>query len=171
MRKTDFETIKKSIQVPIDRIRDHYDIYWGAGRLLELANIDLRQKFLKQENKYQLAVNERNVDAIKQHGAGLIRGYEALNKYAIDKDFKPEPEWSWTAPYKDSKKTITVCRTDADAKRRGLQGKAVFSLREVISFIPEQILDIRANFTTSDIENVKSKVDEPFDDPLGINDA
>ena len=68
--------------------------------------------------------------------------------------------------YKDNDKTISICRTDADAKRRGLQGKAVFSLREIISFIPEQILDIRASFTTSDIENVKSKVDEPFDDPI-----
>ena len=166
IRKTDFETERKSIQIPIDRIKNHYDIYWGADRLIELANMDLRKKFLTQENKYQLAVNERNVEGMKQHGAGLIRGYEALNKYAIDKDFKPEPEWSWTAPYKDTDKTITICRTDADAKRRGLQGKAVFSLREIISFIPEQILDIRASFTTSDIENVKSKVDEPFDDPI-----
>jgi hypothetical protein len=115
--------------VEIDQLMAAVDRDWGFARLPQLVPNDLAQKFARQVQKYQQAVEDDDEAAIELHAGGLRRGVAALEAAARAAghmprhEQPPEPERPahWIVPL-SGQAYIRVVKTHDEARLLGADG-------------------------------------------------
>ena len=161
MHTTEGEIAKKARLDGVRQVRDEFAIKWGAGQLRLIVGDEMRIRFDRQSIRFKDALAMNDMAQIETQGEAMKRAYHALDAEAHRLGRIPPPESVWTVVHPRSGETIWVAETDADARRIAMKGRVTFSLREIATFIPGGVLEIRKQIPMSE---VLPEVD--FDDPI-----
>lgn len=77
------------ILIHLDNVAEGYNVRWGRGRLLELAPQELKDKFVRQNDKIQMAASIGHAADLEALSLGLERGWKALEDSASASGHKP----------------------------------------------------------------------------------
>jgi len=75
----------------LDQVARQMEDTWGTGRLMQLVDDVMRDKFFKQMAKLNAAIEKNDPDEVGTHAAALGRGWVALDKAARHVGHKPKP--------------------------------------------------------------------------------
>lgn len=134
---------------------------WGIGNLIDYADDALKEKWYAQNKKLDDAVKNRNYGQVCQLVDGTIRGWEALEKAAIDAGKKPaEPEFMEVKL--DSGFHLRIASSVSSARRASEKGVVCMSLGEVARLIEaryKDVYEVKKHIPDAIVESVS----EPFD--------
>lgn len=104
----------QSIIEGVDEVTRQHEAVWGVGRLDLLVSDELRVKFRKQIDRFNAAIYDHNLDAVRKSGEAMKRAWITLAEAAIAAGHKPlEPE-VWEIAMPDGK-VIAFTKTNAEA--------------------------------------------------------
>lgn len=152
----------------VDEVARQMETRWGVGRLEFLVSDELREKFRKQFRRFNEAIQEHDVEKVRQAGAGMRRGWEALDKAAIAAGAQQLDPDIWEIQLADGR-VVALCRTKADAFATYRAGRHVDvwttdEIKRLIESFP-QIALAKQTFPGALVENVRTKgLAEPVED-------
>lgn len=151
----------------VDELVSRMERKWGVGRLELLVDDELREKFRRQFRRYNDAIHEHDVHKVRQAGAGIRRGWEALDCAAEAAGAKQLDPSIWEIRMSDGR-IAAFCQNNTDAYAATWTGRYidVWTVEEIARLIekfPEIVL-AKKTFPGVTVTNVKSKrIAEPFD--------
>ena len=83
LSQTEVKRIRESVD-KVQTVMDQATAKWGSGRLRLLVNEDLRARFDRQRLAYNRSVWRGDLAEVETHAGAMIRGYEALDKAAME---------------------------------------------------------------------------------------
>ncbi len=99
----------------LDSLAVQFDARWGVSALEKLAPFDMAQKWERQKEKINMAIESGNVEIMQQLFDGTKRGYEAMEDAAVALGHKPHgAPVAWTVAMPDGKE-LAICCTAHDA--------------------------------------------------------
>jgi hypothetical protein len=104
----------QSVVGGVEHLARQMEDKWGVGRLELLVADELREKFRKQLRRFNDAITQQDVHQVRQTGAGMQRGWEALDKAATAADAEPLKEDMWEILLSDGR-VVAFCRDNAHA--------------------------------------------------------
>lgn len=87
-------TVESEIQHHLDRLDEtarEMEMVWGTGRLVQLVDDVLRQKFFKQMASLNKAIEANSPSEVATHAEAMARGWRALDAAARGCGHKPKP--------------------------------------------------------------------------------
>ncbi len=99
----------------LDQAAIDYESRWGVGRLEGLASEELALKWRSQIGKINQAIEDRNSLGMESLMQGAIRGWKALEDYALLQGHQPNDPRYVEYQHKDGV-LYKICYTDADAR-------------------------------------------------------
>lgn len=105
---------------------------WGVGRLELLVSDELREKFCRQQRRFNEAIQSQDVEQVRSAGGAMRRGWEALDQAATESGAQPLSPEVWEIAMTDGR-VIAFCRNRADAYHAFRAGRHadVWTLEEV----------------------------------------
>ena len=100
---------------PLDRLAREMEGAWGYRRLQSLASPDLAVKFESARQKLDEAIKAQDTDEVAKRAAIMIRGWQALEKLAVDAGHTPLGQGLWQAKSGGKTFTVALIREDVDA--------------------------------------------------------
>ena len=125
----------KSVIDGVDHVAVEMENKWGVGRLRLLVEDDMRERFDRQAVLFNEAVFTNDANAVRRHGEGMRKAWQALDKYASDCRFCRIDPTIWEVNGPDG--VIAVVRTNPEAYCVVREGRAVevWTLDEVARVI------------------------------------
>jgi hypothetical protein len=121
----------------VDQVAKQMEAKWGVGRLELLVDDILREKFRRQQRHFDEATkNHDDVERVRQAGAAMKRGYEALDAAAAAAGATLLDPEIWEVPLSDGR-VVAFCRTmpGAFAVYRAGRYLEVWTIEEVARLI------------------------------------
>ncbi len=136
--KSDSLTIKAVID-GVDHVAVEMENEWGVGRLRLLVGDDMRERFDRQAQLFNEAIITNDAKAVRRHGEGMRKAWQALDQYASECRFCPIEPFAWEVNGPDG--IIAVVRTNPEAYAIVREGRAVevWTLDEVAQVIARAI--------------------------------
>ena len=133
-KNTDALAIKSVID-GVDHVAVEMENEWGVGRLRLLVGVDMRERFDRQAELFNEAIYTNDVEAVRRHGEGMRKAWQALGKYASECRFCRIEPTIWEVNGPDG--IIAVVRTIPEAYSIVREGRAaeVWTLEEVARVI------------------------------------
>ena len=100
---------------PLDRVAREYEGKWGYRRLQSLASPELAVKFEGARQKLEEAIKAQDTDEVVKRAAIMIRGWQALEKAAVDAGHTPLGQGLWQDKSGGKTFTVALIREDVDA--------------------------------------------------------
>lgn len=113
----------------LDQVAKQMEDTWGPGRLLQLVDDVMRDKFFKQMAKLNAAIEKNDPDEVGTHAAALGRGWVALDKAARGCGHKPKPHFGLEIRLQDGR--IVAIVPDGEVPQYRQDGTTVITLTEV----------------------------------------
>ncbi len=125
----------KSVIDGVDHVAVEMENKWGVGRLRLLVDDDLRERFDRQAQLFNEAIIFNDARAVRRHGEGMRKAWQALDKYASECRFSRIEPVVWEINGPDG--IIAVVRTNPEAHAVVREGRAleVWTLDEVARVI------------------------------------
>ena len=125
----------KAVIDGVDHVAVEMETKWGVGRLRLLVVDDMRERFDRQAQLFNEAVFTNDVGAVRRHGEGMRKAWQALDKYASEARFCRIDPTVWEVNGPDG--VIAVVRTNPEAYAVVREGRAVevWTLDEVARVI------------------------------------
>jgi hypothetical protein len=128
-----------SVVAGVDETARQQEAKWGVGRLELLVSNELREKFRRQLRRFNDAITEQDVHQIRQAGAAMQRGWEALDEAATEAGAEPLKENMWEILLPDGR-VVAFCQDNMNAY-------AVFRAgRNVDVWTPEEMARLIVSF-------------------------
>ena len=133
-KKPDVLAIRSVID-GVDHVAVEMENKWGVGRLRLLVDDDMRERFDRQAMLFNEAIITNDAKAVRRHGEGMRKAWQALDKYASDCRFCRIEPFAWEINGPDG--IIAVVRTNPEAYAVVREGRAVevWTLDEVARII------------------------------------
>lgn len=153
----------------LDGIAVQYECKWGIGILQQKCSPDLLEKWMRQCEKFEVAMCNRDVNLIRDLVNGFIRAYEMLENDLLTNNINPKD--ATFMAYQINGKEIIVCRDNEDArimaaKRKGNYTHQIFTMSEIASIIDKDH-DLLKNIESSLASQPEKKELDPFDFSVG----
>lgn len=168
MNATPDEIMVNRIIDRLDQEAIAYEARWGVNRLEGLAEGELAEKWLRQCQKVNEAIEDKNPTLLDDLMNGCIRGWKALEDFALSKGHQPNDPRYVEYQHKDGV-IYKICYTDADARlmdRFNGPECRVVTIEEMANLMEErasQAFDIKVNKREKTITFDFDKGDEiPF---------
>lgn len=163
----EYDAIQSVIE-GVDEVAKRYEAKWGVGRLDLLVSDDLREKFRKQQSRFDAAIMEHDLDGVRKSGAGMKRAWEALDLSAIVGGHQPLEPNVWEVAMPDGH-VIAFVQTNAEAavitrSGRYLEVWTVTEIARVIEKFPDIAL-AKQTFPGATVKAVRFK--KPVDWSMG----
>jgi len=138
---TDHATIRAH-QDAVDHAARQAEAKWGVGRLGSLVSVETATKFMRQQNRWQAALqaawNERppikqpTEDTLRAAAGGMQRAWAALDKEATDAGHSPLQPTVWEVALKDGTVAAFV-QTTAEAIKVRADGRyrVIYTVAEI----------------------------------------
>ena len=125
----------KAVIDGVDHVAVEMENEWGVGRLRLLVVDDMRERFDRQAELFNEAIITNDAKAVRRHGEGMRKAWQALGKYASDCRFCRIDPTIWEVNGPDG--VIAVVRTNPEAYAVVREGRAVevWTLDEVVRVI------------------------------------
>jgi hypothetical protein len=160
----------QSVVDGVDEVARQQEAKWGVGRLELLVSDDLREKFRRQLRRFNEAVTEHDVERVRQAGAAMRRGWEALDKAAAEAGAPTLDPDIWEIPLSNGR-VVALCRGRADAFAAARAGRHIDvwtteEIARVIEKFPEIAL-AKQTLPGALVERIRVKCpSEPLPDDL-----
>jgi hypothetical protein len=145
---------------------------WGVGRLELLVSDELREKFRRQLRRFNDAINDNDVERVRQSGPAMRRAWEVLDKAAAEAGQQPIDPDVWEVALSDGR-VVALCRnnTDGSAVSRAGRHVDVWTVDEIVHLIEAfpTIALAKSTFPGARVESARSKRvsrSKVFDDPI-----
>ncbi len=150
----------KSVIDGVDHVAVEMENEWGVGRLRLLVGNDMRERFDRQAALFNEAVFTNDAKAVRRHGEGMRKAWQALGKYASDCRFCRIDPTIWEVNGPDG--IIAVVRTNPEAYAIVREGRAVevWTLDEVARVIAahrDTIGEAKRVFPGAEVVDVRVK--------------
>src|SRR5678816_873764 len=152
----------------LDEVARQQEAKWGVGRLELLVDDELRTKFRRQLRRFNEAITDNDVERVRQSGAAMRRGWEALDQAATKAGAKPIDPEIWEINLADGR-VVALCKTIPEAFAVSRSGRYidVWTVEEIARLIEKfpEIALAKETFPGALVESARSKkVPEPTDD-------
>ena len=94
---TQWEIQSNAVLVELERKKGQHYKKWGVDRLITLVDSEFRVKFWGQMGRVWDATDKKDIDRLRKAVQGMVKGYEALEKWAVDNEISQNPKTRWQA--------------------------------------------------------------------------
>lgn len=122
--------IKRHIDL-LDETARSYEAKWGIGNLPDMVDVELREKWDRQQDKLADAIHGGKVKEVAGLVQGSIRGYKALEDNAIGNGHTPSDPDCWDFVHPESGNHYRICKNITEARAATEKEVIVYSLQEV----------------------------------------
>jgi hypothetical protein len=124
-----------SIALATDRKGRDMDEKWGVNRLQTLVPAEWAEKFKRQARNFSLALESKDLDETRKHGASLERAYAKLDEMASAAGYVPGPAEQWE--FETVEGLVILVKDSSRTGQVERNGRAcqVWSLDEIASVI------------------------------------
>lgn len=133
LNATDFEVQRWICK--FDRVAFRYESRWGIGKLEKLCSIDLQEKWTRQIDKINNAIQEKDLFTLPDLIDGAIRGYEALEKDALRLGHAPNRNHLYDVQHPVTGNKYRFVMDNMAAHESQESGVVVMTLTEVVNLI------------------------------------
>lgn len=117
----------------LDQVAVGYEAKWGVYRLESLAEPPLSEKWDKQIEKINLAIQSRDVNSLRGLIEGAEKGYKLLEDNALAKGEKPSEGQFWEVRHGSKIYRIVKTMNDARSQQKPEnQGVTILTIEEVV---------------------------------------
>lgn len=159
----------------VDEVARQQEIKWGVGRLELLVSDELREKFRRQQRRFDEAITEHDVEKVRQAGNGMRRGWEVLDKAATQAGATNIDPDIWEIGLSDGR-VVALCRSNAEAyaayqANRKADIWTTDEIKRLIENFPEIAL-AKSTFPGALIKSAKAKrISEQGEDERYLNES
>lgn len=151
----------------VDIVARGMEMKWGVDRLPRLVAKELRDKFRAQKNAFDEAIMSNDAHRIERVGEAMRRAWVALDAAATKDGQTPLSDSIWTTKHPKTGEVVTVIRDGAEIVDVKEAGGRLFTLEELVKFVPAEVMRIKESFYGCSVAEVKSK---PVDLGEELND-
>ena len=151
----------------VDIVARGMEMKWGVDRLPRLVSKELRDKFKTQKNAFDEAIMSNDAHRIERVGEAMRRAWVALDAAATKDGQTPLSDSIWTAKPPKPGEGVPVIRDGAEIVDVKEAGGRLFTLEELVKFVPAEVMRLKESFYSCTVSEVKSK---PVDDGKELND-
>lgn len=173
-KATDFEIASNSLLVELDKRKEQHWEKWGVDRLITLVDSEFRTKFWGQMGRVWDALDFQDLDRLARAVQGMVKGYDALEKWAVENEVDPNPPIRFVEWMNQKGIRMAVCQTVNDAVNLQNQRKdlTIWSMEEMEVFLNEEIVQdiIKVKAFDPTAKVISFKAGEGFGKGSGFED-
>lgn len=174
---TQWEIQSNAVLVELERKKGQHYEKWGVDRLITLVDIEFRTKFWTQMGRVWDALDRSDIDKLHKSVNGMIKGFEALETWAIENEIEPNPPIQFLEWKSIKGVPMVVVRTEVEAvelqkHRKDINNGNIWTLQEIEVFLqePEVQTIIRAKALVPTARITKFTPKEGFGKGSGFDD-
>jgi len=148
---------------------------WGCERLITLVDSDFREKFWVQMGRVWDATDKKDIDRLRKAVQGMVKGYEALEKWATDNEVPQNPPIKFLEWKTQDGKIVAVVQTvndslDLQRERKDLHTIWTLEEFEIVLADPfvQEIMALKALDPTAQVKVFKKTA--PISTGSGFDD-
>lgn len=173
-KATDFEIASNALLVELDRRKEQHWQKWGVDRLITLVDSEFRTRFWVQMGRVWDALDFQDIERLGRAVQGMVKGYEALEKWAEENEVDPNPPIRFVEWMNQKGSRMAVCQTVNDAVNLQARRKdlTIWSMEEMEVFLNEEIVQdiIKVKAFDPTAKVVSFKAEEGFGKGSGFED-
>jgi hypothetical protein len=160
-----------------DAVAIDLEQYWGAGRLRLLVDTELREKFDRQRFKFQVAIQNGDLETVRTEARRMTVAWWALDRAAKAAGSAPLAPVVWEVALADGTVAALV-RNPEDARAVTRDGRrvVVYSLEELAVLLGNyrQVVDSKLTFPGSTVTAIRKSIADPLEkirDGYGLDET
>lgn len=162
---TEYENIQRCI-TRLDQVAVDYECRWGVGRLEKLVSPDMAEKWDRQKEKLDKAIQDRDVREVAALVEGSIRGYKVLEDNALLLGHKYNAPEIWEVKHPETNEVFRIVKSNNDYDM-AVNGEAhVFTLQEVARILSSHTVINQVKDVFPDAQVTKIAEKDFFNDNL-----
>jgi hypothetical protein len=166
-----FKVKLNSLLLSVSNRKKDHEAVWGIGRLIGLVDSELRTKFWNQMERVWAAQENRDEERLEKAVKGMIAGYDALERYAVENGIEQMPNIAAIEHEMVDGSVMVIVKTKADALlysqfRPEVQGRHVWNMEEIETMMAGAVMQqvIKIKQLDAGATMVKVGGDSGFDD-------
>ena len=172
---TVWEIESNAVLMELEVRKEQHHQKWGIDRLITLVDIDFRVKFWGQMGRVWDGLEAGDIDRLRKAVSGMVKGYDALEKWAEDNEVNPNPKTrciEWKTKEGHVVAVVPTINDSLELQRHRKDLGTIWTLEEfeVIMSDPmvQQVIAIKAFEPTATV--TKFKANENFGKGSGFDD-
>jgi hypothetical protein len=169
---TSWDIQAHAVLVELEARKDKHHQKWGCERLITLVDSEFREKFWVQMARVWDATDRKDIDRLRKSVYGMVKGYDALEKWAEDNGVPQNPPLRFLEWKTQDGKIMAVVQTineslDLQRERKDLHTIWTLEEFEVVLADPsvQEVLMLKALEPTAQVKVFKKAGgDSGFDD-------
>ena len=170
---TSWDIQAHAVLVELEARKDKHHQKWGCERLITLVDTEFREKFWVQMARVWDATDRKDIDRLRKSVYGMVKGYDALEKWAEDNGVPQNPPLRFLEWKTQDGKIMAVVQTineslDLQRERKDLHTIWTLEEFEVVLADPlvQEVLMLKALEPTAQVKMFKktAPVGSGFDD-------
>ena len=169
---TSWDIQAHAVLVELEARKDKHHQKWGCERLITLVDSAFREKFWVQMARVWDATDRKDIDRLRKSVYGMVKGYDALEKWAEDNGVPQNPPLRFLEWKTQDGKIMAVVQTineslDLQRERKDLHTIWTLEEFEVVLADPfvQEVLMLKALEPTAQVKVFKKTGgDSGFDD-------
>jgi hypothetical protein len=170
---TSWDIQAHAVLVELEARKDKHHQNWGCERLITLVDTEFREKFWVQMARVWDATDRKDIDRLRKSVYGMVKGYDALEKWAEDNGVPQNPPLRFLEWKTQDGKIMAVVQTineslDLQRERKDLHTIWTLEEFEVVLADPsvQEVLMLKALEPTAQVKVFKktAPVGSGFDD-------
>lgn len=170
---TSWDIQAHAVLVELEARKDKHHQKWGCERLITLVDSEFREKFWVQMARVWDATDRKDIDRLRKSVYGMVKGYDALEKWAQDNGVPQNPPLRFLEWKTQDGKIMAVVQTineslDLQRERKDLHTIWTLEEFEVVLADPlvQEVLMLKALEPTAQVKVFKktAPVGSGFDD-------
>lgn len=157
---------------PLDALASEMELRWGRGKLQKLVSPETAAKFQSAKHKLDVAISSDGSGEVIKRVEIMMRGWQALEKEAIDRGHRPMPPdiWLAAAPEEFGKPAIEIAivkdNADASLAKDHVRVYTLVEVARIIRSLDENsraaVQAVKNNFPAAEIVDVREIADDPL---------
>ena len=147
-----------------------YEERWGVDRLPELVSAETQEKYWRQADKLDSAIDASDVDLVLKYAAGMMRAYTAMQNEARNRGHD-ELQGTWYECETPDGRVLIVAPSFEESHKaaRERPGCIVYAMQEVAAIVCRDeagrfVNAVKEVFPVATVENVRQVKDDLNDE-------
>lgn len=143
---------------------------WGIDRLPELVSVETQQKYWRQVDKLDAAIESSDADLVIKYAAGMMRAYKAMQNEARERGHDElRGEWFECETADGRVMIVAPSFEEAHKAARERPGCLIYAMREVAAIICRDeagrfVNAVKEVFPVATVESVRKPKDDLNDE-------
>ena len=172
---TVWEIESNAVLMELEARKEFHHQNWGIDRLITLVDTEFRVKFWGQMSRVWDGLEFGDIERLRKAVNGMVKGYEALEKWAADNEVSPNPSTKFIEWKTQDGNVFAVVQTindSLDLQRQRKDIGTIWTLEEFEVIMSDQmvkeVIKVKAFDPTATV--TKFKPNENFGKGSGFDD-